>query len=483
MNYKLILKSIGNVLRIEALFMLIPLVVSFIYGDGDYPAFLWSILISAVVGTVLARLNPKSKNFRTRDAFVVAGFSWLFISLFGALPFVFSGCFDSLADCAFEAISGFTTTGSSILTNVEDLPRGILFWRSFSHWIGGMGVLMFMMAVMPSVNASSVNLLRAESTGPAPDKIVPKIKETARIMYLIYLAMTVILVILLKLVGLPLYDSLLNAFSTAGTGGFSTLNASIGGYNNVAAEIIIAVFMFLFGINFSLYFILIGRKFLRFFKDLELRVFVGIVVSAILIIAIDISGLYGGIFEALRYSSFQVSSIISTTGFATADFNLWPTLSQCILVLLMLTGCCAGSTGGGIKLVRFILLVKAAKVELGKIFHPGSVKSVSINGKRVTQDIVLKTSLFFFIYFAIFFVSVMLISVDGNDIATCATAVIASLSNIGPGLGAVGPTGNYASFSAFSKVVLSFCMIAGRLEFFPVLVLFMPSAWKRGFIK
>ncbi|NLU28005.1 MAG: TrkH family potassium uptake protein, partial [Hungateiclostridium thermocellum] len=266
MNYRLIFKLIGNVLRIEALFMLFPLLVSFIYGGGDHPAFLWSILISAAVGTILAKLNPKDKNFRAKDAFVVAGFSWIFLSLFGALPFYFSGYFNSFVDCVFESISGFTTTGSSILTNVEVLPKGILFWRSFSHWIGGMGILMFMIAVMPSINASSVNLLRAESTGPAPDKIVPRIQETAKIMYMIYFAMTVILVVFLKIAGLPIFDSMLNAFSVAGTGGFSNMNASIGGYNNIAAEIIMTVFMFLFGISFSLYFALLGRKFEKFIK-------------------------------------------------------------------------------------------------------------------------------------------------------------------------------------------------------------------------
>ncbi len=483
MNYRLIAKLSGSVIRIEALFMLFPLVVSLIYGSGDHMAFIWSFLILALIGTLLALVKPQDKNLRVRDAFVVAGISWILISLFGALPFYFSGYFNSFIDCAFESISGFTTTGSSILTDVEVLPKGILFWRSFSHWIGGMGVLTFMMAIIPSINASSINLLRAESTGPAPDKIVPKIKETARIMYLIYIAMTVILIILLRITGLSIFDSLTNAFSTAGTGGFSNMNASIGAYNNLAAEIIITVFMFLFGISFSLYFILLGRKFVKFIKDQELKLYFGIVIAAILIITIDISRLYDGIPEALRHSSFQVSSIISTTGYATADFNLWPTLSKGILVLLMLTGCCAGSTGGGMKLIRFIIMIKAVKVELGKIFHPNSVKSVSINGKKVNNDIVLKTALFFFIYFAIFLVSVLLISIEGKDIVSNSTAVIASLSNIGPGLGIVGPTGNYAAYSSFSKIIFSFCMIAGRLEFFPLLVLFTPAAWKRGFIK
>jgi len=479
MNYKLIFKLIGNVLRIEALFMLFPFVVSLIYGDGDHWTFLWSILILAITGTLLAILKPKDKNFRARDAFAVAGFSWVLFSLFGALPFYFSGCFNSFIDCVFESISGFTTTGATILTNIEILPKGILFWRSFSHWIGGMGVLMFVMAVMPSTNASSVNLLRAESTGPAPDKVVPKIRETAKIMYLIYLAMTVLLIFLLKIAGLPVYDSFANAFSTAGTGGFSVMNASIESYNNVAAEIIISIFMFLFGISFTLYFFFLGRKFIKIIKDSEIKFYFVIVISSIIIITINISGIYGGIAEALRHSSFQVSSIISTTGFSTTDFNLWPTLSQVILILLMITGCCAGSTGGGMKLIRILILLKAAKIELGKIFHPGSVKAVSVNGKKINNDIVSKTALFFFIYFAVFIASVMLISIEGKDIVSSSTAVIASISNIGPGFGTVGPAGNFSAFSAFSKIILSFCMIAGRLEFFPVLILFTFSPWKR----
>jgi trk system potassium uptake protein TrkH len=482
MNYKLIFKTIGNVLRVEALLMLLPLIVSFVYGGGDYLSFIWSILILAAAGTLLSALKPKDANFRTRDAFVVAGFSWVILSLFGALPFYFSGYFNSVIDCIFETVSGFTTTGASILTNVEILPKGILFWRSFSHWVGGMGVLMFIMAIMPS-NASSVNLMRAESTGPSPDKIVPKIHETAKIIYLIYFVMTVVLIALLKIAGLPLFDSLVNAFSVAGTGGFSIMNASIGAYNNVAAEIIMTVFMFLFGVNFSLYFLLLGRKFKKFFSDIELKTYFGVVLAATLIIAINISGLYGGFGEGLRHSSFQVSTIISTTGFATTDFNLWPTLSKAILVFLMVSGCCAGSTGGGIKLIRLVILVKAAKVELGKIFHPGSVKAVSVNGKKVSSDLVSKTALFFFVYFAVFFFSVLLVSLDGKDLVSSATAVISALSNIGPGLGMVGPTGNFAAFSALSKAVLSFCMIAGRLEFFPLLVLFVPSVWKREFVK
>ncbi|MCL2013667.1 MAG: TrkH family potassium uptake protein [Oscillospiraceae bacterium] len=479
MNYALIFKLIGNLLRIQAALMLFPLAVSFIYGGGDHLPFLWSILILALTGTFLTLLKPVNKNFRTKDAFATAGLAWIFMSLFGALPFYFSGYFNSFIDSAFESISAFTTTGTTILTDIEVLPHGILFWRSFSHWIGGIGVLVFMLAVMPSMNASSINLLRAESTGPLPDKIVPKIRETAKIMCIIYLVTTVVLGVLLYFAGLPVYDAVINSFSTAGTGGFSRMNGSIAAYNNVAAEIIIIIFMFLFGISFSLYFFLLGRKFLKFFKDAELKLYTGLVVAAIVIITINIYGIYGNFAEALRRSSFQVVSIASTTGFSNADVGLWPGLSQIILALLMFTGSCAGSTGGGIKLIRILLLIKATRIEFIRIFHPGSVKAVSINNKTVGQDIVSKTALFFFIYFVILFWAAVFITIEGKDMVSSVTAALSSLSNVGPGLGTAGSNGNYSSFSALSKIVLSFCMIAGRLEFLPVLVLFSPAVWKK----
>jgi len=484
MNYRLIFKLIGNVLRIEALLMVIPLAVSFIYGGGDHKAFLLTMFLAVAVGTLLTMLKPKDKTFREKEALTATALTWVAMSVFGALPFFFSGYFDSIADCIFESVSGFTTTGSTILANIEIVPKGILFWRSFTHWIGGMGVLVFVLAVIPSMNASSVNLLRAESTGPTPDKkIVPKIRESARIMYLIYLGMTFILIALLKIAGLPLYDSFVNAFATAGTGGFSVMNASFGAYNNVAAEIITTIFMFLFGVSFSLYFLLLGRKFKKFFKDEELRMFFFIVAAAMILIAFNISGLYGGFAAALRHSSFQVSSVISTTGFATTNFDLWPTFSKVILVLLMVTGCCAGSTGGGIKLIRILLLIKAARIGFGKILHPGSVKSVLNNGKKISNDIISKAALLFFIYFAVLFLALLLISIEGKDLVTSTSAVITALSNVGPGLGLVGPAGNFESFTSFSKIILSFCMIAGRLEFLPVLILFNPTVWKKRRVK
>ena len=482
MNYKLILRLVGNVIRIETALMLLPFILSLAFRSGDYRAFLWSIGILAVSGTLLSVIKPEEKKFRAKEALVAVAFSWLAMSLFGAFPFYFSGYFNGWIDCVFESVSGFTTTGASLLTDIEALPAGILFWRSLSHWIGGMGVLLFILAVMPSMNASSVNLLRVESTGPSPGKIVPKIRETARILYILYFSLTGLLIALLCMTGLPVYDASVIAFSTAGTGGFSVLNASIAGYHNIAAEILITAFMFLFGINFSLYFMLLGKNRIKFFTDEELLTFFGLVALSITVVTINTftSGVYGSIPEALRYSSFQVSSIISTTGFTTADFNVWPALSQTILILLMFVGSCGGSTGGGVKVIRLLLLFKAAKNETGRVFHPEEVRPITIGEKRVSSDIITKTAIYFFIYLAILSLAFILVSIEGKDVLSSLTAVIASLGNIGPGLGIAGPAGNYAAFTPLSKIVLCFCMLAGRLEFFPILTLFTASAWRRG---
>lgn len=485
MNFRLISRLLGNVLKIEAVLMLIPLAVSLCYGGSDTMPFVYTIAISLVISGVLSLAKPDEQKFRHKDGFAAAALTWIFLSLFGALPFYFSGYFPSYLDCLFEAISGFTTTGATILINVEVVPRGIIFWRSLTHWIGGMGVLVFMLAVMPSMSASSVNLLKAESPGPAPSKIVPKIRETAKIMYLIYFSMTVALIILLVLAGLPLYDSLIHAFGAAGTGGLSSMNASVGAYNNVPAEVIITIFVLLFGTNFTLYYYLMRKDFKSFFRDEEFRFYVGIVAVSIVVIAIDIlhvKGIDGSVGQALRHSSFQVSTIITTTGYSTTDFNLWPALSRTILVLLMLTGCCAGSTGGGIKLIRILALIKAIKNELHKIIHPRVMKGITVNGKVTEDRIIMQVLMFFFLYVAVLIVSTIIVSLDNFDMVTNTTAVIATLSNIGPGLSAVGPAGNYAQFSQLSKAVLSFCMLAGRLEFYPVLVLFTPSIWKKGMV-
>jgi trk system potassium uptake protein TrkH len=466
-------------LKILALFLLVPVIFSLYYGSGDELSFLFSALITGVTGLLLSLIKPDDKKFRARDAFAAAALAWIFLSLFGALPYYFCGYFDSFLDCFFESVSGFTTTGASICTDVESLPKGIVFWRSFTHLIGGMGVLTFMLAVLPSMNASSVNLLRAEATGPAPDKILPRISETARTIYIIYAAMTVVLFLILLLTGLSPFDAVIHAFSVAGTGGFSNMNASVGAFNNLAAEIVMSVFMFLFGINFTLYFYLINRKFKQFYKDDELRVYFVYVVASILLIAADLasSGAFGTYAQTLRQASFQVTSLISSTGFFSVNYDAWPDFCRVILLLLMTTGCCAGSTGGGLKVVRFLIIIKSLRNELDKIVHPRGVKVVTINGAKIDNDVVGRVAMIFFCYFAIFTVSLVLLSFNEYDIITNASASISMLSNIGGGFGASGPAGSYAVFAAHEKLILSIDMLAGRLEFIPVFLLLRPSIW------
>jgi trk system potassium uptake protein TrkH len=393
---------------------------------------------------------------------------------------MFSSSIPSLVDAFFETASGFTTTGASILKEVESLPKGILFWRSFTHWLGGMGVLVLTLAVLPSVGASSFHIMKAEATGPSTEKLVPKLGQTAKILYTIYTVMTAAQIILLLIAGMPLYDSLIHAFGSAGTGGFSNRNLSVGAYGNVYIEIIITVFILLFGVNFSLYFQILKGNIRNFFKDAEFRFYIGTVLIAIVVITIQLFS--NGIFsvgQSLRHSSFQVASIITTTGYATTDFNLWPALSKCVLVVLMFIGASAGSTGGGVKCIRILLLLKIAKREVAKVIHPRAVHTVKSGGKVVDDEILSETMAFFFIYIAIFTVSFLLVSLDGKDLTSTVTSVVATISNIGPGLEVVGPMGNFSSFSGFSKVIFSFCMIAGRLELIPMLILFSPQAWKR----
>lgn len=478
MNYPVVIKLLSGVLRIEMAAMIVPLVVSLLYGGDDAPAFIYSIVILAFVSFLLSMIKPSDTKFRTKEGFMSVALAWLTVSVFGALPFYFCGYFNTLADCMFESISGFTTTGATILTDIQSLPRGIIFWRGFMHWIGGMGVLMFMLAIMPGMSASSVNLLRVEGTGPSVNKMLPKLRESAKIMYLIYLSMTAVLTVLLCIAGLPVYDSIVHAFSCAGTGGFSSMNFSISAYNNVAVECIITVFIFLFGVNFTLFFYLLRKEFKLALLDEELLFYAAIVLFSIVVITVDIMPLYHSIATSLRHSSFQVVSVITTTGFASVDYNTWPTFSRLVLVLIMFTGCCAGSTGGGIKLVRVLVLFKCVGVELSKIIHPKVVKNVKLNSKPIDDKVVYKVFMFFFIYFAILICSILLISIENKDMVSSVTAVISTLSNVGPGFDVVGPMGNYSSFSSFSKVIMSFCMLAGRLELFPVLVLFVPSVWK-----
>ncbi|WP_455797714.1 TrkH family potassium uptake protein [Clostridium butyricum] len=479
MNYKAVLSILGNVVKYMVALLFVPLLIALYYGEGDAKSFLLTILIGAPIGFILSNIKAEKKAIYAKEGFLIVGFAWIIISAIGALPFVISGAIPSFIDAFFETVSGFTTTGATILTAIEGLPKGILFWRSFTHWIGGMGFLIFMLALIPSLGSNSIHLLKAESPGPSPGKIVPKIKETAKILYLIYFALTLIEGILLMCAGMNLYDAVIHAMGTAGTGGFSNMNASIAAFNSPAIEWIITIFMLIFGINFALYFQILKGNFKGFFKNEELRYYLLIIVSAFILITVNIISLNGGdIILSIRQSAFQVSSIVTSTGFATVDFNFWPTLSKLIIVMLMFVGAMAGSTGGGIKTVRIVIMLKAIKREINKIIHPKRVNSVKIDGKTVDEDIIHGVFLFIGAYIIISLIAIFIISFDNFDVVTTVTSVITTMSNIGPGLEVVGPAGNFAAFSPLSKLVLSFCMLAGRLEIYPMLIMFSPSIWR-----
>lgn len=480
MNFRMIFKSLGIVLSIEGLCMIPALVIALISMQSDVTAFLVTISILLVIGLVMWKTPIKTTNIYARDGFAMVALGWILVSIFGAIPFVISGAIPSVVDAVFESVSGFSTTGSSILEEIENLPKGILFWRSFTHWMGGMGVLVLTLAILPSAGANTIHIMKAESTGPTPGRIVPKIGQTAKILYTIYVVLTAIQVVFLLAGGMSFYDALIHSFGTAATGGFSNKNASVGAFNSVYIEVVITVFMLIFGVNFALYYQVIRGNFRSIVKDEEFRLYFGIVVAAIVLITVDITGkTVQTIWEGLRYSSFQVGSIITTTGYATADFNLWPVFSKCLLVILMFMGASAGSTAGGIKCIRVLLLFKVIRREVVKIIHPRSVYTVKIGGKVVEEETISGIMAFFFVYISIFAASTLVVSLDGKDIVTSATAAIACISNIGPGLEAIGPIGNFSGFSDLSKIVLSFCMIIGRLEIYPILLMLAPSFWKR----
>ncbi len=479
MNRKMILNTIGYILLLEAGLMAFGLVTSMIYHEAHVRnCFLISIAITAGCGGLLLIPRAKNKKFYAKEGFVIVALAWISLSLCGALPFFISGGIPNYIDAVFETVSGFTTTGASILTDVESLGYGLLFWRSFTHWIGGMGVLVFMLIIVPIHGGQGIFLLRAESPGPTSGKLVPKMHVSARILYEIYMVMTVLLVILLKIGGLPLYDSLVTAFGTAGTGGFSNWGASIAHYNSAYVDIVVSIFMLAFGVNFNLYYLLLLRKGKSIFKNEELRWYLGIVGFAIVTIAINVVGQFESFAQSLRFSLFQVASIVTTTGFATADFNLWPEYSKTVLVTLMFMGACAGSTGGGLKVSRILLLIKNAKRELRTQLRPRSVHMVHMDGKAVEEQTLRNCGVYLSIYCLIGIISLLIISLDNFSFTTNFTAVVATFNNIGPGLDVVGPTGNFAGYSWLSKIVLSFDMLAGRLEIYPVLLLFAPSLYK-----
>ena len=482
MNYKMVMKIIGNVLKYELGLLIIPIVISLYYKEAEVKSFIFTILLMSPIAIALCKVRTTKNEMYAREGFLTVGLTWITISFVGALPFVFSGSIPSIVDAIFETVSGFTTTGATILTEVQSLPNGILFWRSFTHWIGGMGFLIFILALIPSLGNNSIHLLKAESPGPNPGKIVPRIKDTAKILYVIYFILTMIETVLLKIAGLSWFDSALHAVGTAGTGGFSNMNASVAAFNNPAVEWIITIFMILFGVNFALYFQMIKGNKKDVLKSEELRYYILMVLVSIVLIAINIIDFNGGdISKSIRDSSFQVASIITTTGYATADFNLWPTLSKMILIMLMFAGAMAGSTGGGIKTVRIVIIFKAIKREIDKILHPKRVKSVKMDGKVIDEDTIHGVFLFLGGYIIISLIAMFIVALDGFDLVTTSTSVIATISNIGPGLEMVGPIGNFSEFSPLSKIALSFCMLAGRLEIYPMLIMFSPSIWRKNY--
>ena len=478
MNYRMISKILGRVMAVEATLMVLPTLTALYYGESVLP-FVCTMLIAAALFGLLTLPKLRHHDIYARDGFVSVALSWLLMSLVGALPFVFSGEIPNYFDALFEIVSGFTTTGASVVANVEELSCGVLLWRSLSHWIGGMGVLVFIMAVLPLSEERSMHIMRAEVPGPQVGKLVPRIRHSSAITYLIYVALTVMLILLLCLGGMPFFDSVNHAMATAATGGFSVKAASIGFYNSAYIDVVTGVFMLLFGVNFSIYFLLLMKKFRAALLDSEFLGYFGIALGVSVLIALDIIDEYGGFWNAFRYSLFQVSSLMTTTGFATADFTFWPAFSKSLLIIVMLIGASAGSTGGGLKVSRVIIFFKTASQEIGKMLNPRRTASVRVNGRALATTTIRNTLVFISLYFLITFVLVVLVSLDGYDFETTFASVVSCMSNVGPGLGPAGPMGSFDIFSDLSKVLLSFGMLIGRLEIFPILILFSPATWRK----
>ncbi len=477
----MIVYIIAKMLGVEGAVLLIPAFVAFLYGESDAIQFL---IVSAVLGAIFfifGRKRPENKVIYAKEGLVIVGLAWILWSLFGALPFVLTGSIPSYVDAFFETVSGFTTTGSTILTDIEALPKGVAFWRSLTHWIGGMGVLVFVMMLTSLDDEHSMHLMRAEVPGPEADKLVPKARATARILYLMYFVLTAAEVVFLMFGGMSFYDALLHSFSTAGTGGFSNRNASVAYYDSAYIDGVITVFMILFGVNFNLYFLIRLKNWKDALKNEELHAYLGIIAGAVAIVTVNILGIYGNIVHAFRYASFQVASVITTTGFCTADFNLWPELSKVVLLGIMVIGACAGSTGGGINVSRFLILVKSIKQEVRRMLHPKAVTIVKINGKRVGNDTIRSVYIYFISYILVMMVSILLVSINNFDFATTFSSVLTTLNNVGPGISMVGPVENFHMFSPLSKLVFCMDMLLGRLEIFPYLLLMSPELWRRRF--
>ncbi len=481
MNYPTIFNNIGKILIVEALLLVFPAIGALIYGEDTLISFALTIAALTLTGMLCTRKKPKKATIYAKEGYVIVALSWILMSLFGALPFYFSGYIPNFIDAFFETVSGFTTTGSTIINDIEALPKSLLFWRSFTHWIGGMGILVFVIAIMPKTENSSMHVMRAEVPGPTVGKLVSKLRASARILYGIYCVLTAIEIVMLFAGGMPLFDCIVNSFATAGTGGFGILSNSIEGYNSIYAEMVIAVFMLIFGVNFNLYYMILIKQGKQAAKSEELRWYIGIVAVSVIIIAVSLISTKHGVADSFRYSFFQVASIITTTGFSTTNFDTWPMIAKFVMVFLMFIGACAGSTGGGIKVSRLIILIKSGLRDIKKAINPRSIETVKVDRRTVEEPVVKSVSVFFATYILIAAASMFVVAIDGRDFTTTSTAVIACIGNIGPGLGAVGPYGNFADFSVLSKLVLCFDMLAGRLELIPMLMIFSPYAWSRKY--
>lgn len=478
MNYKMVLFIVGQIFKVVGAFMFLPVIVGLIYGEYDVGyKFGIPIFILLAAGFATTFRKPKNNAVFSREGFVSVALAWILVSMVGAMPFVLSGEVDSYISAFFETVSGFTTTGATCFTGIEEMSRSILFWRAFTHWMGGMGILVLVLALMSSNESRTMHMMRAECAGPKVGRLVSKSRSTSRILYSIYIFLTVAEIIMLLIGGVPLYDSIIHACSSAGTGGFSIYSESIAHYDSLYVEGVISAFILLFGINFNLYYYLLIRKFAQVFKDEELRVYFGVIITATALITINIMKIYNSVGMALRKSFFMVASTITSTGFATADITQWPKFSQTLLILLMFIGSCAGSTGGGMKIMRWIILVKTGLKELKYVLSPRSVAKVKVNGKPVEQDVVRGVSSYSILFVLIMMVSMILVSLDGYAVEETASAVITCMNNIGYGLGAFGPNGGFSDVSGFGKVVLSMDMLIGRLEIYPVFMLF--TAWKK----
>ena len=482
MNVKMLVYILGKVLLIEGALMLLPIACGLLYGEQVILSYIILAALYSGIGFLVSMKKPENMTVFIKDGCVATALSWLVLSVCGCIPFILTGEIPSFTDAMFETASGFTTTGASILNNVEALSHTSLFWRSLTHWIGGMGVLVFLLAVVPMTGGSNMNLMKAESPGPTVGKIVPKVRTAAKMLYYIYIAITLLEIIILFASGMPMFDSICSAFGTAGTGGFGIKNDSFASY---APHIqwIVAVFMLMFGINFNLYYYFATRQASKAWKLSEPKVYLAIAGVATALVCFSIYGIYGNLGESLRHALFQVATTMTTTGFATADFDLWPALAKFVLVTLMFIGACASSTGGGIKVSRFQIMIKAIRREIESYVHPRTVKKIHLDGKTIDTDVERSVALYFFIYLLVLVLSMLIVSFEGHDLVTVFTSVTATLNNIGPGLSLVGPTHNYSFFSPLSKWVLIFDMIAGRLELIPVLVFINPLTYKGLFKK